>query len=88
VLGYAFADSLHADVVETALRRAVTFRGADTSGVIFHADRGCQGGFNRSSQHLVIREVFGGTSSADSRSGASAGDAVAWPADSGEACGA
>jgi putative transposase len=42
VLGYAFADSLHADVVETALRRAVTFRGADTSGVIFHADRGCQ----------------------------------------------
>ena len=42
VVGYAFADSLHTDVVETALRRAVTFRDADTSGVIFHADRGCQ----------------------------------------------
>jgi putative transposase len=42
VLGYAFADTLHTDVVETALRRAVTFRGADTTGVIFHADRGCQ----------------------------------------------
>lgn len=29
-------------MVETALRRAVTFRDGDTAGVIFHADRGCQ----------------------------------------------
>ncbi len=45
VLGYAFSDSLHTDVVETALRRAVTFRDpatGPTAGVIFHADRGCQ----------------------------------------------
>ena len=42
VLGYAFSDSLHTDVVESALRRAVTFRDGDTRGVIFHADRGCQ----------------------------------------------
>lgn len=45
VLGYAFAQSLHTDVVETALRRAVTFRDpatGPTAGVIFHADRGCQ----------------------------------------------
>lgn len=45
VLGYAFAESLHTDLVETALRRAVTFREAQagpTTGVIFHADRGCQ----------------------------------------------
>lgn len=42
VLGYAFSESLHTDVVETALRRAVIFRDGDTSGVIFHADRGCQ----------------------------------------------
>ena len=45
VLGYAFSDSLHTDIVETALRRAVTFRDAaagPTAGVIFHADRGCQ----------------------------------------------
>jgi transposase InsO family protein len=45
VLGYAFADNLHTDVGENALRRAVTFRGphaGDTAGVIFHADRGCQ----------------------------------------------
>ncbi|NHN57461.1 IS3 family transposase [Calidifontibacter sp. DB0510] len=45
VLGYAFADNLHTDLVETALRRAVTFRDpatGSTAGVIFHADRGCQ----------------------------------------------
>lgn len=45
VLGYAFADTLHTDLVETALRRAVTFRDpgtGSTGGVIFHADRGCQ----------------------------------------------
>lgn len=45
VLGYAFSDSLHTDLVETALRRAVAFRApatGPTAGVIFHADRGCQ----------------------------------------------
>lgn len=45
VLGYAFADNLHTDLVETALRRAVTFRDpatGPTAKVIFHADRGCQ----------------------------------------------
>ncbi|MTD14665.1 IS3 family transposase [Nakamurella sp. YIM 132087] len=42
VIGYAFSDSLHTDMVETALRRTVTFRDPDCSGVIFHADRGCQ----------------------------------------------
>ncbi len=45
MLGYAFSESLHTDVVESALRRAVTFRdhgSGCTQGVIFHADRGCQ----------------------------------------------
>jgi len=45
VIGYAFADNLHTDLVESALRRAVTFRDpatGDTDKVIFHADRGCQ----------------------------------------------
>lgn len=45
VLGYAFSDSLHTDLVETALRRAVTLRDpatGPTAGVVFHADRGCQ----------------------------------------------
>lgn len=30
VLGYAFSDTLHTDIVEDALRRAVTFRAGDT----------------------------------------------------------
>lgn len=45
VIGYAFAETLHTDVVETALRRAVTFRDpatGPTARVVFHADRGCQ----------------------------------------------
>lgn len=42
VLGYAFSDSLHSDVVEDAMCRAVTFREGETTGAIFHADRGCQ----------------------------------------------
>ena len=41
VLGYAFSDSSHTDVVETALRRAVAFRDHHRAhgGVIVHADR-------------------------------------------------
>lgn len=45
VIGYAFSDSLHTDVVETAFRNAMMFRESDTGPterVIFHADRGCQ----------------------------------------------
>lgn len=45
VIGYAFADTLHADLVETGLRRAVRFRDpatGPTARVIFHADRGTQ----------------------------------------------
>ena len=42
MLGWAIADHLRTDLVETALRRAVSLRGRDITGVIFHADRGCQ----------------------------------------------
>ena len=42
VIGWAVDDHLRTDLVETALRRAVSLRGRDVTGVIFHADRGCQ----------------------------------------------
>lgn len=42
VLGWAIDDHMRTDLVETALRRAVTLRGRDVVGVILHADRGCQ----------------------------------------------
>ena len=56
VIGYAFSDSLHTDVVETAVRRAVQFRDGDTDGVIFHADRGCQ---YTSTQLAVVADQIG-----------------------------
>jgi transposase InsO family protein len=52
VVGLATADHLRTDLVDQALRNAVTHR-RPARGVVFHSDRGCQGGFNRSSQHLV-----------------------------------
>lgn len=42
VVGWSVADHLRADLVEAALRRAVTLRGQLPGKVIFHADRGTQ----------------------------------------------
>ncbi len=45
MLGYTLADTLHTDVVASALRLAVTFREAHTgpaARVAFHANRDCQ----------------------------------------------
>lgn len=64
VLGYAFSDSLHTDLVEEALRRAVTFRDGDTARVIFHADRGCQytsEQLDRTARNLHVRISVGRT---------------------------
>jgi putative transposase len=47
-------------------------------GLVHHTDRGSQGGFNWSSQHLVITEVFDGSSAAGSRSCGAPGDEVTW----------
>jgi len=51
VVGWATADHLRTDLVADALADA-TNRRRPAAGVVFHSDRGCQGGFNRSSQHL------------------------------------
>ena len=51
VVGFAMADHLRTELVADALVNAVAARDPDP-GVVFHSDRGCQGGFNRSSQHL------------------------------------
>ena len=42
VLGRTVSDSLHADLVEDALRQAVALRGVLPQQVVFHADRGVQ----------------------------------------------
>ena len=60
VIGWALADHLRAELVCDALSMAVATRGNRVDGVVFHSDRGCQGGFKRSWQHLemeVVRHV-------------------------------
>jgi hypothetical protein len=54
VIGWAINEHLHTDLVESALAMAVAMRGELAEEVILHADRGCQGGFNLSSQHRVV----------------------------------
>ena len=51
VVGWALADHMRTSLVEDALSMAFARR-RPADGVIFHSDRGCQGGFKRSSQHL------------------------------------
>lgn len=52
VLGYSMATHMRAELVIDALKMAVAARDGHVDGVIFHADRGSQGEFNWSSQHL------------------------------------
>ena len=51
VVGWAAGDRLHKELALLALRRAVAVR-CPSAGLIHHADRGSQGGFKWSSQHL------------------------------------
>ncbi|RLK09627.1 integrase-like protein [Micromonospora sp. M71_S20] len=57
VVGWAVADNLRTDLVDAALADALARRRPEP-GLVFHSDRGTQGGLNRSSQHLVVVEVF------------------------------
>jgi len=52
VVGWAIADHMRTDLVTAALDMAIARR-RPPAGVIFHSDRGTQGGLNRSSQHLI-----------------------------------
>ncbi len=50
VIGFAMSNRMTRALVMDALRMA-WFRRRPALGLIFHSDRGSQGGFNRSSQH-------------------------------------
>jgi transposase InsO family protein len=55
VVGWQASRSLRADLAIDALEMAVHNRGADgLDGLIHHSDRGVQGGFKWSSQHLEV----------------------------------
>ena len=53
VVGWALADHMRTSLVQDALSMAFVTR-RPAAGLIFHSDRGCQGEFNRSSQHLQV----------------------------------
>ncbi len=87
VIGWAIAEHMRTDLVEDALRMAITLRGELPEKVVFHTDRGTQGGINRSSQHLVNKEVFDGSSARGRGSCHAASDEIAWASVSAQACG-
>lgn len=60
VAGYAMADHHRAGLVVDALKMAAG-RGCLKKDCIVHSDRGSEGEFNWSSQHLVIMEVCNGS---------------------------
>lgn len=65
LLGYAMGERHDAELVVASLHMAAVTRGGDVRGVIFHSDRGSEGGFNRSLQHLVLGGVDGQASRVD-----------------------
>ncbi|ASR53910.1 IS3 family transposase [Cellulomonas sp. PSBB021] len=87
IVGWSIADHMRSELLVDALQMAI-WRRQPAPGAIVHADRGSQGGLNRSSQHLVITEVSGGATAAAGGPGVATGDAFTGAADSRSACGA
>jgi transposase InsO family protein len=59
VVGFALADHLRTDLVAAALSNAIATRNPEP-GLIFHSDRGCQTGFNRSTQRRLPGATIAG----------------------------
>jgi hypothetical protein len=74
-VGWSIADHLRTELVVDAIDMARWRR--KPVGTIIHSDRGTQGGFNWSSQHLVLMEVRDGSSAESIGSGGAAEAAVA-----------
>jgi putative transposase len=53
IVGYSMDSRMKAALAVSALNNAVSLRGRP-AGTVFHSDRGCQGGFNRWSQHRLV----------------------------------
>ena len=58
IVGWRVAAHMRTEMVLDAVEMARRGRGARIEGLTVHSDAGSQGGFNRSSQHLVM-EVAG-----------------------------
>ncbi|MGW2190576.1 DDE-type integrase/transposase/recombinase [Streptomyces sp. NPDC001719] len=80
LLGYAMGARHDAELVVASLRMANATRGGDVTGVIFHSDRGSEGGFNWSSQHFDlggVRRGYVGLEFEDQRCSGGSASAVA-----------
>ncbi|MCY0955059.1 IS3 family transposase [Streptomyces sp. H27-S2] len=80
LLGYAMGAHHDAALVGASLKMAAATRGGDVDGVIFHSDRGSEGGFNWSSQHPDlggVRRGHGGLEFEDQRCSGRPASAVA-----------
>ena len=89
IVGWQLATHMRTDLVLDALKMALGLRGpgADVE-LVHHSDRGAQGGFNWSSQHLVMEVVRDGCSRASAGGSRDAGaDVVAGSAVGGAAGG-
>ena len=87
LVGWSMGERQTTDLVVAALVMALGRRNPSGE-LLHHADHGCQGEINRSSQHLPMMEVSNGATAADGGQGTSSGDAVARAADPGASCGA
>jgi len=58
VVGWSLQPHMQASLVKGALAKA-WWRRRPSPGLIFHSDRGSQGGCNRSSQHWVAEQILG-----------------------------
>src|SRR5690606_28541674 len=88
IVGWRVAPHMRTEMVLDAIEMARWSRGTKIAGLRCHSDAGSQGGFNRSSQHLVITEVSDGATAAAGGSGCAPGDAVTGSSDPCQACGA
>jgi len=59
VVGYAVDDHMRDELVVEALKMAFVTRACHTRGIIFHVDRGSQGGFNWSSPNAELWDSSG-----------------------------
>jgi transposase InsO family protein len=61
IVGWRVSRTMQTDFVLDALEQALYERQPAVNDLIHHSDRGSQGGFNRSSQHLHVGGVYGAT---------------------------
>ena len=77
IVGWRVAANMRTDMVLDALEMARRSRGGRRLvGLVAHSDAGSQGGFNRSSQHLEMTEVFDGAWRQAVAGGAGGGEAA------------